>query len=183
MRTTHVNQLRGQGRVRIRKQLWYTGPTSRVDIADALSLSVPAVTVAVNDMLGAGEIYEHPFFDTQVGKLGRRARALDIAPEYCYFIGIEMRRDSRHICLSDYRGNLLEHMGEYVSFHDYEDNMDAVGRMTKEFLKRISVDYEKIRSICVTLPGVVDYERGILTEHSLYGWFNKPIAFAGKDIR
>ena len=170
------NQTRGQGRVRIRKQVWYAGPIHRMDIANAVSLSVPAVANAINDMLENGEVREQRGDASRDGKLGRRASVVDVVADYLYFIGIEMRRDSRHICLTDYRGNVIETAEDLMSYPDYEDNIASVGRMARTFMSHLSVPIEKVQGICVTLPGVVDYENGLLTAHSLYGWYNKAIA-------
>lgn len=170
------NQPRGQGRVRIRKQVWYTGPIHRMDIAKAVSLSVPAVANTINDMLESGEVCEQRGSASRDGKLGRRASVVDIVADFQYFIGIEMRRDSRQICLTDYRGNVIETAQEMISYPDYEDNIAAVCRLAKRFISHLAVPIEKVHGICVSLPGVVDYENGLLMAHSLYGWYNKAIA-------
>lgn len=169
-------QPRGQGRIRIRKQVWYSGPIHRMDIANAVSLSIPAVANTINDMLESGEVCEQRGSASRDGKLGRRASVVDIVADFQYFIGIEMRRDSRHICLTDYRGKVLETAEEAVSYPEYDDNIASVCRLARTFMDHLPVPIEKVQGICVSLPGVVDYENGLLTAHSLYGWYNKAVA-------
>ena len=175
MNANSWSQLRGQGRVRIRKQLWYKGPIRRSEIAKALSLSVPAVTMTINAMIDSGEVRERKL-SGQDGRMGRRASAVEIVPEARYYLGVEIRRDSRHVCLVDYQGNVVSAAGEMTSYPDYQPNLAAVCRMVKAFLEGVTVPREKIRHLCVTVPGVVDYTRGVLVSHRMYRWFDRPIA-------
>lgn len=170
------NQLRGQGRVRIRKQLWYKGPVRRAQIAQALSISVPAVTMAVNALIDSGEAREQKLAAAQDGAMGRRASVVDIVPEARYFLGVEMRRDSRHICLTDYRGNVVDYAGEATPHPEYEQNISAVCRLIEDFLARLPVPRDKVRGLGVGVPGVVDAQNGVLVAHRMYRWYDRPIA-------
>ena len=162
-------QTRGQGKVRVRKQLWYKGPDSRADIADALSLSTPAVTQIINTLIASGEVIESQRPNTKNMHPGRHPATVDIVPEAHYFIGIEMRRDSRHICLTDYRGNVIDQAGEESSYREYEENLEAVARLANAFIGRLTIPAEKIHGLCVGLPGVVDADRRLLVSHQAYG--------------
>ncbi|MBQ9197404.1 MAG: ROK family transcriptional regulator [Clostridia bacterium] len=169
------NILRSQGRIRIRKQLWYNGPLYRTDIAEALSLSLPAVTTVVNELIENGTAQETK--DESAGKrLGRKAALVDIRPDARYFIGVEMRKDSRQACLTDYRGNILISRQESVSLPDYRDNIRAAALLTKEILNASPVPSERIDSIGIAVPGVTDRENGVLSAHRMYRWFDCPVA-------
>ncbi len=170
---------RSQGRVRIRKQLWYRGPVHRQDIAEALELSLPAVTTVINEFIQNGTALEQKP-DTGEKRLGRKATMVDINPRARLFIGAEMRKDSRRVCLTDYRGTILQALEDTASYPAYADNIRALQRLLQQLEREPGYAPEAVHSVGVAVPGVIDTEHGVLSAHAMYGWYDCAVA---DDIR
>ena len=169
------NILRSQSRIRVRKQLWYNGPMHRTEIAEALSLSLPAVTALVNEWIEHGVAVEQKY-ESNRKQLGRKATMVDIIPQARLFIGAEMRKDSRRVCLTDYRGNILCFLEEESSYPLYQDNIRALQLLLFRLVQENGIALERVHSLGVAVPGVIDAQQGMLVSHRKYGWFNCAIS-------
>ena len=167
--------VRSQGRVRIRKQLWYRGPVHRLHIAEALQLSLPAVTNVINEFIQNGTATEMKA-QTNGKRLGRKANLVDIQPQAKLFIGAEMRRDSRCVCLTDYRGTILRCFEDTTSYPAYSDNIQALQRLLLQLEQEPGFSMKEVHSVGIAVPGVIDTEKGVLSSHAVYGWYNCAVA-------
>lgn len=170
---------RPQARVLIRKMIYFYGPMLRMDVAESLSLTNPTITTNVNAMIAAGVLREIDDA-SQEGRVGRRASLVDIVPQSKYFIGLEVRQSVRRVCLTDYRGSIVYTDADEQPIPDYDSNIASACRLVRRLLDHPPVPVEKIRGLGAAIPGVVDWENGMLLEHRQYRWFNRNVR---EDIR
>lgn len=87
----------------IRKLIYHYGPVLRSEIAERLSLTLPTITTNINSMIANGAVCEIDEMKTSQNRLGRKANPVDIVDDFHYFVGVEMRERSRHICITNFR--------------------------------------------------------------------------------
>ena len=92
----------------ILRMVYHCGPITRADIARRLDLTLPTITTNINAMISAGLVQELGSTEPTDHRHGRRSRLLDIIPDARHFIGVEMTGSESAVCLTDYRGKLLD---------------------------------------------------------------------------
>ena len=91
----------------IREIIYHYGPISRSEIAGRLSLALPTITGAINNLLNAGFIREVSPEAGEKKVMGRKVALIDIIEDFRLFLGVEIRGTCRCACVTDYRGNVL----------------------------------------------------------------------------
>ncbi|MDE6203828.1 MAG: ROK family protein, partial [Lachnospiraceae bacterium] len=100
---------------------------------------------------------------------------VDIVDDLHYFVGVEMRERSRHICITNFRGKIFYSFSDHNTITDYEQNMRQICTMISEAMTSGSVPREKIAGIGICVPGIVDSDAGKLLTHHQYNWHDKDI--------
>lgn len=155
----------------ILQMVYHCGPITRADIAKRLDLTLPTITTNINTMITAGLVRELDSPEPADRRHGRRSRLLDIVPEARHFIGVEMTGSETAVCLTDYRGRVLDRQTAPAPSRDYEENLDAACSMVRGLLDR-SGGADGL-GFCV--PGLVDRRNGVLKVRPSYNWYDKPI--------
>ncbi len=159
----------------IRKMIYMHGPILRSEIAERLELTVPTITTNVNSLIELGIVDNVKNAAQPSNSLGRKASPIDIIPDSRYFIGLEIRRTFRHLCVTDYRGKMIFSSSDRTVYNDYDDNVRSVSQLLKNALQNLPLPAEKIAGIGIASPGIIDTENGILQTHKKYDWYNKNI--------
>ena len=167
--------LRPSAKILLRKMIYFYGPILRSDLAECLDVTSTTVTTNINVMLTAGSLCELEDANSPEGKIGRKASLIDINAASHYFIGVEIRQSARHICLTDYRGRVLFKHSDIELIRDYDENILRVCSMICKLLSGSPVPRERISGIGIAIPGVVDWENGVLLAHHQYRWFNRNV--------
>ena len=167
--------LRPSAKILLRKMIYFYGPILRSDLAECLDVTSTTVTTNINVMLTAGSLCELEDANSPEGKIGRKASLIDINAASHYFIGVEIRQSARHICLTDYRGRVLFKHSDIELIRDYDENIRRVCSMICKLLSGSPVPRERISGIGIAIPGVVDWENGVLLAHHQYRWFNRNV--------
>ena len=160
----------------IREIIYHYGPISRGEIAERLSLALPTITGAINNLLSIGFIQEVGADDSSEKKaMGRRVARIDIVEDFRIFLGVEIRGACRCVCVTDYRGKILFSAKDDEPCQDYEQAIAKTAEMIRKLLKRNRMPLDKISGICVCLPGLVDVDTGTLKVYPRYGWENRDV--------
>lgn len=159
----------------IREIIYHYGPISRSEIAGRLSLALPTITGAINNLLNAGFIREVSPEAGEKKVMGRKVALIDIIEDFRLFLGVEIRGTCRCACVTDYRGNVLFSAKDDEPCLAYEEAVGKTVRMIQELFAEHQMSLEQVSGICVCLPGLVDVESGVLKLHPGYGWKNKDI--------
>ena len=159
----------------ILQMIYHWGPIKRPDIAQMLDLTRPTITTAVKAMIEQGIVREISDPGEQTAALGRRAYPVEIVPDSRYFLGLELRKDCRAACITDYLGRILCREADGEACQDYEGSIQSACRLIRSLLKHSGLGWEQLRGIGLCVPGLVDREQGILQTHPAYHWSGKPI--------
>ena len=176
----NLSRVKVSNQAAIRRIIYEYGPITRAEISEKLGLTLPTITTNINSMISAGILteVEPDYSNSQV--LGRRANPIDFVADSKFFIGIEMRKHFRHLCITDYRGNVLLQKVDESSLGDYDMCISATCRMLNDVIASCIIPSEHIGGIGFCVAGMVDPESGILQSHPQNNWSNKNIV---DDIR
>lgn len=160
----------------IKKMIYHYGPIMRSEISTRLSLTLPTITTNINSMINSGIVCEVENTDSSSkNNIGRKANPVDIVDDSRYFIGLEMRKEFRHFCITNYRGKIIYSVADDTIIPDYDENIKKTCEIISQLLNLNTVSSDKIAGIGVCLPGIVDREEGKLNRHYQYKWFDKDI--------
>ena len=150
------------------------GPLSRSDLSEHLDYSRASVTGIVGRMIDA-EILAEAGEGKSAG--GRRPWLLDINPRLGYVVGVDIGATSLDIALADFRGSILERVGEAADVRGRpEEFLDHVAALITELLDRRGAAATEIVGIGVGVPGPVEFSSGVLIAPPLMPrWDDFPI--------
>lgn len=130
------------------------GPVSRADIKRSLGMSFPSVSANVKDLLDMKYLLEGGEGDNS---LGRKSTLLVFNATRGYVIGVDLGRSQIRIIVADLEGR------EIVSLKDestiVKEGRKITERLTElvcETVKRAQIQAEKVKCICIGVPGVID---------------------------
>ncbi len=175
MQGGNLPRIKIQNQSLIRKMIYMKGPILRSEIAERLELTVPTITTTINSLIELGIVGNVKNAAVPSNSLGRKASPVDIIPDSRYFIGMEMRRTFRHLCIIDYRGKVIFSSSDRTVYTDYDDNVHSVSQLLKNALQNLPLPSEKIAGVGIACPGIIDSGNGILQTHKKYDWYNKNI--------
>lgn len=143
------------------------GPSSRADIARALSVSPATVTQATKSLLGRGLVHELQHLPSNGG---RPARLLGFARPVGGALGVKVTAD--HVAIVDVG---LDATVRGTSSHPFEagapDALDRLGHLLATFV----AGRPDVLGVGVGIPGAVDSQAtGVVTAPTL-GWNDAPV--------
>ena len=146
-------------------------PISRSDISRITKMSPTSISRIVGELCEDGYIQET---NTSSSGVGRKAVILDVNPESVYSIGVEIDKNFIKIGLMDFCSNVVksEKVGYFESDYDPVVTANMVCKLIEKIVDDIRIDREKIISIGVSVPGVIDSENGIVVFSSQLAWRN-----------
>lgn len=171
----NLPRIKAQNQSNIREIIYHYGPISRGEIAERLSLALPTITGAINNLLSIGFIQEVSPETGEKKAIGRKVAHINIVEDFRIFLGVEIRGSCRCACITDYRGKILFSEKDDELCLVYEQAIEKTVEMIQGLLARSQMDLDRISGICVCLPGLVDADAGMLRIHPGYGWRNKDV--------
>lgn len=158
--------------------IYQQGAITRREIAKQLDVTLPTVTTTVKKFLEEGILMETEMQE-QDCTLGRRANAVDIAPQSRYALGMEWGPFGVICCLSDLRGTIIQKKKIACDMNEssYEELLQVSADLVHEILEMSEIDTERVIGMGWTSPGMVDSERGVLIRSSMSTvyWCSKPV--------
>ena len=149
------------------------GPISRVKISQKLGLTRAAVTIAVQQLQQKGYIIEAGKGDV---KAGRREVLLTSNPNSGLFFTIHLALKYTTIGLVNLNGTIL-YKTQLSSASDSSPHtiLEHTIQVITNYIKEQNISSNRLWGIGVSLPGIVDYEKGAAIESTLPGWENYAI--------
>lgn len=168
-----VSKKQQQIRSTILDKLYAKGPISRIDISKETGVTPATVSAVTGEMIGENLIYELGEQD-HLNKVGRKKILLNIAPIYCYYVGIEISEKRFSFALTDNTGTVVTTHIEKIT------NINVVQEMgvhffleaLTNFLATLS-DYP-IKAIGIALPGHYESQKSssIITNNTIWKDFD-----------
>ncbi len=150
----------------------YSGSSTITDLSKELDLSVPTVTKFISEMCEDGYINDYGKLETNGG---RHPNLYGLNPESGYFIGVDIKRFSVNIGLINFKGDMVE-LKMDIPYH-FENSVEGLNELCKlilSFIKKLSIDKEKILNISVNISGRVNPESGY--SFSQFNFEERPLA-------
>ncbi|OQX95002.1 hypothetical protein B6I21_07690 [candidate division KSB1 bacterium 4572_119] len=153
------------------------GPISRNELAKQSKISKVAISEIVNRLDEAGYILEIGK-GKSTSKGGKRPILLKLNPKAGYVVGVEIKITHTNIALANIESNIKE-----ISLLEDEAGLPMDVTVPKiidridGLLKKHKIKKTKLRSIGISLPGFLDYEKGAIQyAETLIGWAQLPLA-------
>lgn len=154
--------------------LRHNGPISRAKISRDLSISAPAVSRAVDELIKINYVLETEKMKTK--NAGKRPILLKVNSEKGFVIGIDLGKEKLKVVLTNFEGKIIK---KYQSFKisNTKDIAGKIGDEVKNIIENISkenkLDIEKFNAICIGVPADIDIETGKIVSAPLYAnWEN-----------
>ena len=157
---------------RIIKYYINNGSFTITDLSKELDLSVPTITKLILEMCDDGYIDD-------LGKLetsgGRPPILYGLNPASGYFIGVDIKKFSIDIGLINFKGDIIDlKMNIPYKFENTVEAMNDLCKLVTNFIKKLSVDKEKILNININISGRVNPESGY--SFSQFNFEERPLA-------
>ena len=153
----------------VRKQLYLNGPISRIDIAQNLGLTTPAIGAIVAPLLASGLVREKPDTDRSTGA-GRPRLMLEFVPEAYYICGVELGPYYTNFALTDLCGHLVASRKTKQPMDMYDKTMPRLKQEIGVFLREHFQDFSRILGVGLVMPGLVDGQEGRIYTTFREGW-------------
>lgn len=157
---------------RIIEHYIYNGSSTITDLSKELDLSVPTVTKFISEMCEDGYINDYGKLETSGG---RHPSLYGLNPGSGYFIGVDIKKFAINIELINFKGDMVElKMNIPYKFENTPEAMEELCRLINNFIKKASVNKEKILNICINISGRVNPESGY--SFSQFNFSERPLA-------
>ena len=162
MRDAKIEKQTGQHTERIFHLLCREKELTKQEIAAKLQLSMPTALQNINLLLENGFLQE---CGTAGSTGGRRAKKICLNPQAGYSVGINIALHGTDIALTDLLGNVLRMQTFPQVFCDEPTWYEQFSRQLDGFLQGTG----KIAGACISFPGIVDMQAGLLMRSHIFG--------------
>ena len=142
--------------IRIKDIIFKNAPISRGEVASSLSLTLPAITGRVSEMLKKGILIETEKNDSPEKSVGRKPQYLQINQEFGYVIGIETGPYMTGVSLMNAAGKIVRETALPLMPGSYDDMVQFTKRYVDNVLKENHIRKKDVIGVGVGLPGFVD---------------------------
>ncbi|OAN18516.1 transcriptional regulator [Photobacterium jeanii] len=167
------------------------GPISRIQVADVSQLAPASVTKITRQLLERGLIKE---VAQQASTGGRRAISLTTESAPFHSIAIRLGRDYIEITLYDLSGKYIAGTASQFHYQDQDELTTGLLKHIRQFIADNQTVMKELVAFGITLPGLINPEKGIIEYMPHIEVDNFPLAeiisdnfgvccFVGNDIR
>lgn len=136
----------------------YNGCSTITELSKELDLSVPTVTKFISEMCDENYINDYGKLETTGG---RHPNLYGLNPESGYFIGVDIKRFAVNIGLINFKGDMMDlKMNIPYRFQNSIEGLDTLCKLISNFIKKLSIDKDKILNININVSGRVNPESG-----------------------
>lgn len=134
------------------------GDYSLADLSKELNTSIPTITKLVGELMDEG-------FLVDMGKLGtnggRRPSIYGLNPSAGYFVGVDVRRQSVSIAVTDFKGQTIDYLQEFTFVvENSESSFRKLCTTIRQHIAEIGIDPSMVLAYGVNLSGRVNNETG-----------------------
>lgn len=149
------------------------GELSRADLAKRLKMSPTSMTRIYYDLKELNLIQEG---EKQESQVGRKAVILRPNPDAFYSLGILLRTDFISLMILNYVGEVLyTKQFEMVVSNRPDETVNQVIFCIEKAKRNINVDWDKVKSVGVSVPGIIKGNEGLVEKSNLFEWTQVPL--------
>lgn len=162
----HIDHIKQVNAGRVYKLIDQKGPISRIDLSKESELAPASITKITRELIEAHLIHETTV--QEAISRGRPAVGLQTNNEGWQFLSMRLGRGYLTIALHELGGDVL--IDTKIEIHEL-DQEDVLARLLyeiEEFFQTYSSQLDRVTSIAITLPGLVNSEQGIVLQMPHY---------------
>lgn len=154
------------------KRLTLTGKATIAELCRETDFSIPTVTKIISELIDEGIVFENGKVGTAGG---RRASQYGINPNACYYLGVEVKRNSINIGIQDFNNNFVKH-SENISYtlENTRQSLSSLCSIINQFVDDSEVLRDKIIGACINLSGRINSRKGF--SYSYFFFEEKPLS-------
>ncbi|MGF1908254.1 ROK family protein [Vibrio kasasachensis] len=162
----HIDHIKQVNAGRVYKLIDQKGPISRIDLSKQSLLAPASITKITRELIEAHLIHETTVQESI--SRGRPAVGLQVNNEGWQFLSMRLGRGYLTIALHELGGDVL--IDTKIDIHeiDQEDVLARLLHEIEEFFQTYSDQLDRVTSIAITLPGLVNSEEGIVLQMPHY---------------
>ncbi|EGU35472.1 sugar metabolism global transcriptional regulator Mlc [Vibrio scophthalmi] len=162
----HIDHIKQVNAGRVYKLIDQKGPISRIDLSKESQLAPASITKITRELIDAHLIHETTV--QEATSRGRPAVGLQVNNEGWQFLSMRLGRGYLTIALHELGGDVL--IDTKIDIHeiDQEDVLARLLHEIDEFFQTYSDQLDRVTSIAITLPGLVNAEEGIVLQMPHY---------------
>ncbi|WP_127145455.1 ROK family transcriptional regulator [Pelagibacterium montanilacus] len=162
MKTADPELMRAINRFHVLDTIRRYGPLARVEICERTELSATTVSAITASLLDDGLIESQNLGDVRNGARGRPRVMLALRAQAAFVVGVKVSRYRIHLAVTDFQGDVLADLGLPVRLSREPLNVLAylIEDGVRSCVSKAGLTIGQITSLCVALPGVVEYGTG-----------------------
>ena len=154
------------------KRLTLIGVATIAELCKETDFSIPTVTKIIAELIDEGIVFE----DGKVGTAGgRRPSQYGINPNACFYLGVEVKRDSINIGIQDFNNSFVK-LSENILYtlENTRESLTSLCAIINQFVDDSGVIRDKIIGACVNLTGRINSRKGF--SYSYFFFEEKPLS-------
>lgn len=153
-------QIKEMNRVNIIRYLKLVKTTTKQEIAKKLGLSIPTVTTNMNQLILEGLVRESGVAHSTGG---RKPVIMEFLPDARVAFGVDLSKDYVKIMLINLEAKCLYKEKIETKDASFEQMLDIIITRIHEIRMEQKISEQKILGVGLSLPGLIDDDRNILT--------------------
>ena len=162
----HIDQIKQTNAGAVYRLIDQLGPVSRIDLSRLAHLGAASITFIVGVMLEADLV--HVWVIKEAGSRGRPAVGLVVETEAWHYLSIRISRGEIFLALRDLSSKLVVEDCLEMALVSETPLLERVITQVDQFFIRHQQKLERLTSIAITLPGIIDTENGIVHRMPFY---------------
>lgn len=162
----HIDQIKQTNAGAVYRLIDQLGPVSRIDLSRLAQLAPASITKIVREMLEAHLVQELEI--KEAGSRGRPAVGLVVETEAWHYLSIRISRGEIFLALRDLSSKLVVEDCLEMELVSETPLLERVITQVDQFFIRHQQKLERLTSIAITLPGIIDTENGIVHRMPFY---------------
>lgn len=154
------------------KRLALIGEATIAELCKETDFSIPTVAKIVAELIEEGIVSE----TGKVGTAGgRKPSQYGINPDACYYLGVEVKRNSVNIGIQDFNNRFVK-LSENISYtlENTRESLSSLCSIINQFVGDSAVPREKIIGACINLSGRINSRKGF--SYSYFFFEEKPLS-------
>jgi predicted NBD/HSP70 family sugar kinase len=154
------------------KHLTLKGEATIAELCNENDFSIPTVTKIISELIEEGFVFEKGKVGTAGG---RRPSLYGINPKACYYLGVEVGRNSINIGIQDFNNKFVK-LTENISYilENNRESLNSLCSIINNFVDSSGVPRNKIIGACVNLSGRINSRKGF--SYSYFLFEEKPLS-------
>lgn len=153
------------------KHLTLTGETTIAELCKKTDFSIPTVTKIITELIEEGIVSENGKIGTAGG---RRPSQYGINPNACYYLGVEVKRNSISIGIQDFNNSFVK-LSENISYtlENTKESLSSLCSIINQFVDDSDIPRTKVIGACINLSGRINSRKGF--SYSYFFFEEKPL--------